>query len=305
MTSRRYLHAPALPQRSALIRSAALCVTLVGACSADAGMRNAELDICRYEVAFADEFDDLSIASRELKGKRWTAHTPWNGDFGDAVFSNPRPDGRPFAVSDGKLRITAFRDEAGRWRSGLIAAGDASGAAHGVKYGYFEARMRLPPGPGTWPAFWLMSPEDPPGKSNPSIEIDVVEYYGHMTDRYVATWHVWYPKPEKEKTRSEGEKIRIPDQSLVGGFHTYGVRVEPQTMTFYLDRKPVWQAPTPPELKTPLYPLVNLALGSGYSIENTPDPSVLEVDYVRVYRPRAPGKPGGCDQPSASSDHAN
>lgn len=292
--SRRLPPTRSLPLRSAIARSAALSVMLVGACSADAGMRDADLDICGYEVAFADEFDDLSIGSRDLKGYRWTAHTPWNGDFGDAVFSNPRPEGRPFEARNGKLRITAFRDERGRWRSGLIAAADASGAGQGIRYGYFEARMRLPPGPGTWPAFWLISLQKVSTK-DPRIEIDVMEYYGHMTDRYFATWHVWYFNSEN-KTRSEGEKVRIADQSLVGEFHTYGVRIEPRTMTFYLDRKPVWQAPTPPELKTPLYPLVNLALGSGYSIENTPDPSVLEVDYVRVYRPRAAGEPGKCDK---------
>lgn len=293
--SQRHPFARSLPRPSVTARSAALCVMLVGACSADAGLRNADLDICRYEVAFADEFDDLSIGGRELKSNRWTAHTPWNGDFGDAVFSNPRPGGRPFDVRDGKLRITAFRDEGGRWRSGLIAAADASGAGHGVRYGYFEARMRLPPGSGTWPAFWLISLQKV-SAPDPRVEIDVMEYYGHMTDRYFATWHVWYPKQENVKPRSEGDKIRVADQSLVGKFHNYGVRIEPRTMTFYLDRKPVWQAPTPAELKTPLYPLVNLALGSGYSIENTPDPSVLEVDYVRVYRPRATGEPGKCDK---------
>jgi hypothetical protein len=61
--------------------------------------------------------------------------------------------------------------------------------------------------------------------------------------------------------------------------------VAPDSVTYYLDRRPVWQQPTPPELRTPLYPLVDLALGSGFSIENTPDPSVLQVDYMRVYRP--------------------
>lgn len=281
---------------TAIVRSAALSIVLVGACSADANREDANLkdtalDICKYELAFADEFDDLSLGHRELNGKRWTVHTPWDGDFGDAMFSDPRPNGRPFAIKDGKLHISAFRED-GRWRSGLLAAADASGAGYGVRYGYFEARMRMPPGPGTWPAFWLISLQKVATRK-PRVEIDVIEYYGHRTDRYWVNWHVW---PNSGKSRSGGSKIPVADKSLVEAFHTYGVRIEPKKMTYYFDRQPIWQTPTPKELKTPLYPLVNLALGSGYSIEDTPDPSVLEVDYVRVYRPRSKGALPECDQ---------
>jgi hypothetical protein len=60
-----------------------------------------------------EDFHDISIASRILNGKRWIAHTPWNGDFGDAVFADPGPNG-PFSLKDGALQITARRDRAGR-----------------------------------------------------------------------------------------------------------------------------------------------------------------------------------------------
>jgi beta-glucanase (GH16 family) len=243
------------------------------------------LNLCGYQLAFSDEFDDLSISARNLEGKRWTAHTPWNGDFGDAAFANPAPDG-PFSISDGVLRITAKKDERGRWRSGLIAAADASGNGHGMRFGYFEARMKLPPGPGTWPAFWLVSLM-PASDKRPRVELDVIEYYGHRTDRYHVTGHVWYTGADKKKTRHDGSAVKVEDGSLVQAFHTYGVLVGPDKITYYLDRRPVWQQPTPVELQTPLYPLVNLALGSGYPTEATPDPSVLEVDYVREYRPLA------------------
>ena len=150
--------------------------------------------------------------------------------------------------------------------------------------------MRFPPGPGTWPAFWLISLQ-PVAESGPRVEIDAVEYYGHATDEYHYAWHVWFKGKDEHLSRSGGGKVAVPDGALVDGFHTYGVLVEPRTTTFYLDRKAVGQAPTPPELTTPLYPLVNLALGSGYPIDKTPDPSVLKVKYVRMYA----GKPGRCD----------
>lgn len=270
----------------------ALALLLHPGCSAGQAIEPEQLDLCEYEIAFADEFQELAIAPRKLEGgARWTAHTPWNGDFGDAILSDPRPDW-PFASVAGVLQITAHRDDDGRWRSGLIAAADASGAGHGVQYGYFEARMKFPPGPGTWPAFWLMSLQ--PAQQTPKIEIDVVEYYGHMTDKYFTTAHVWYGGKDEHLTRHEGQRLSVPAGSLTGDFHRYGVRVDAQNITYFLDGEAMWRQPTPKEHKAPLYPLVNLALGSGYPTDKTPDPSTLEVDYVRVYRPATGEAKAGC-----------
>lgn len=144
--------------------------------------------------------------------------------------------------------------------------------------------MKFPSGPGVWPAFWLMSLQ--PARQTPKIEIDAVEYYGHMTDKYFVTGHVWYGGKDEHRTRHDGKRLSVPAGSLATGFHRYGVRVDANHITYFLDGEAMWQQPTPEEHKAPLYPLVNLALGSGYPIDKTPDPSTLEVDYVRVYRPR-------------------
>jgi hypothetical protein len=248
------------------------------------------LDLCEMKPVFMEEFDTESIASRVIGPARWIAHTPWNGDFGDAAFADPGPGG-PFSVQGGMLRITASKTPDGHWRSGLIAAADAAGHGPGVQYGYFEARMKLPPGPGTWPAFWLGSQQvaNAPG---PSIELDVIEYYGHATASYNAAVHVWYQPPGT--STQDVHTVAVPDRSLVEQFHRYGVRVSPQTLTFYFDGLPMWQVATPPELRKPLYPLVNLALGSGFPVDKTPNPSVLLVDYVHVYSLDPGGRGARC-----------
>lgn len=244
---------------------------------------------CALRPVFIEDFDKLSVAAHRIGPARWTAHTPWGGDFGDAVFIDPTAKG-PFKVENGILSITATKDENARWTSGLLAAADPRGGGIGVTYGYFEVRMKFPPGPGTWPAFWL-APLQPTGNTDSDVEIDVIEYYGQFTDGYRATVHVWYQ--DKAKTRGDGTVIHVANGSLVDTFHTYGVDVSPTTLTFFLDRRPVWAYPTPPEHDTPMYPIVNLALGSGWSIAKTPDPSVLLVDYVHVYG-RPAGPPEGC-----------
>lgn len=263
-----------------------------------AGTRAAEPGkSCELRPVLLEEFDEETapnrrietIAAARLGPARWTAHTPWNGDFGDAQFLNPHPNG-PFSMKDGILSITARKNSDGKWTSGLIAAGDSTGAGYGTRYGYFEARMKMPPGPGTWPAFWLV-PLKVPGTSDINVEVDVIEYYGHDTSSYQSVLHVWYK--EKDKSRGQNERIYFPENALIDDFHTFGVDISPQAIVFFRDGKKVWSQPTPPELDGPLYPLVNLALGSGYPIDKTPNPSVLQVDYVHVYA-RDAGPPEGC-----------
>jgi beta-glucanase (GH16 family) len=189
--------------------------------------------------------------------------------------------------------ITASRNGGERWRSGLIAAADGSGAGWGVQYGYFEARMRMPPGPGVWPAFWLSSlkPQSDPA---PGIEIDVVEYYGHATDAYSSSLHVWYKGADKNRSTHLVHHTPVAAGSLSDDFHNYGVRVSPDEITYYFDGGEVWRQPTPAELKTPLYPLVDLGLGSGFPIDKTPDPSELAVKYVHLYSYDPEGRASRC-----------
>lgn len=240
----------------------------------------AALDMCGMAPSFFEDFADFRVASRDLRGVNWTAHTPWNGDFGDARFADPGPGG-PFSVSGGALHITARKGRDGRWQSGLIAAADGTGRGHGVRYGYFEARMRMPAGPGTWPAFWLGA-QRPASDKRPSLELDVIEYYGKFTDGYHVSYHLWTGNKATES--HTGSIITVPRESLVREFHDYGLKITPRTIGYYFDRRLVWQTATPKEHVYDMYPIVNLALGSGYPIDQTPDPSVLDVKYVHVFR---------------------
>ena len=243
---------------------------------------------CGLRPVMLERFAEDSIASNHVGPARWTAHTPWNGDFGDARFADPGP-GSPFSVRDGVLTITASKEPNGRWKSGLIAAADASGAGTGARYGYFEARMQMPPGPGTWPAFWLAALK-PASQKDGNVEIDIVEYYGQFTAAYRNTVHVWR---NGKDTLGEGHEVKVSDGALVDDWHNYGVDISPKKIVFFFDGKEVWQTPTPPELDSPMYPIVNLALGSGWPIDKTRNPSMLHVAHVYVYA-RDGEPPDGC-----------
>jgi hypothetical protein len=244
------------------------------------------LDLTGYHVTFNEEFDDLSVSAwgpAGPQGTRWIAHTPWRGDFGDARFTDPRP-GFPFTVKGGLLRIEA-RKENGRWRSGLLSAVDPNGNGFKQQYGYFECRAKFPKGPGTWPAFWLMglkSLKGLPGNTGPRVnpEVDVVEHYGHWPWRYHYVLHQWGRGGAGSK--HEGKRFFI--LGMEEDFHTYGVMIDEQDIVLYFDGVELHREKTPECVKTPLFPLVNLALGPGWPTDKTPDPSHMFVDYVKVWQ---------------------
>lgn len=253
--------------------------------------REPTLDLDGYKLVFEEDFSKPLDVSAWGPGTRWIAHTPWAGDFGDARFMDPTPaETSPFSITDGVLCIEAKKSEEyiesdrykRPWRAGLLASCDPKGDGFALQYGYFEARMKMPPGPGVWPAFWLMSAydrKDPNAGKDGAVEVDVVEYYGHFPSTYRTALHVWQPGPH----HGSGSLITTRKDEPSTGFHNYGVLVEKDFMTFYFDGVEIWKQPTPKEHNKPLMLLVNLALGSGYSVEHTPNPSRLYVEYVRAY----------------------
>lgn len=273
-------------RQSCLVLSltASLFLSVQGCAVAEDGKA---IDLCQFKKVFADDFNDLSVSANSNATTRWSAHTPWNGDFGDAQFVNPvtmfadQDKNGPFTVKNGILTITARKQENGKWTSGLLSSVDATGAGFKQLYGYFEARMKLPPGPGVWPAFWLNS-YGPKGDTSPGLEVDQLEYYGQFPDGFHSGWHLWMGSSGQ---KDQGAEVitKVPSGSLAEDFHVYGVDVEKDWIRYYFDGKEIYNVKTPEEHKKPLMILVNLALGSGWPIDKTINPSRLEVDYVHAY----------------------
>lgn len=240
-----------------------------------------QIDIAKFDMTFDENFDKLDVSAWGENGSRWIAHTPWNGDFGDARFTDPA-DGFPFTVDRGILRIEARKGQDGKWRSGLLASTNPKGQGFSQQFGYFEARMKLPPGKGVWPAFWLIGID----RSKYTAEIDVLEYYGRVPWEFSSGYHIWRQSHGGQNSTG-GHWTTVENGTLSSEFHTYGVEITPEKTTIYLDRKSIWSFDTPREFHMPFYPLVNLALGSGWPIDETPNPSYLLVDYIHVYKPKA------------------
>ena len=268
---------PWSPTRRGLFSAAfgAACALFGGSMAAHAGDTGDTLDIASMTLTFEDNFDTLSV-SPWGPGTRWIAHTPWSGDFGGAIFSNPKGD-FPFKTENGMLRITAARDGKGQWRSGLLASVDPKGNGFSQQYGYFEMRARLPDGPGVWPAFWLIGKD----RSTSTAEIDVLEYYGDKPGAYSATVHVWH---RNGKHDSDYSRINVFGSASPSDLHTYGVKIDSDFIRMYFDGKFVWKTKVLPEQRQPMYMLVNLGIVEGVTNMVASDPSFMFVDYVRAYQ---------------------
>jgi beta-glucanase (GH16 family) len=255
-----------------------LVVLAMGALPGQPSVAQEPLNINAYQLTFEENFDSLDVSTWGENGSRWIAHTPWNGDFGDARFTDPAP-GFPFTTDQGILKIEARKGADGTWRSGLLSSVNPKGEGFSQQFGYFEARMKLPPGKGVWPAFWLIGLD----RTKYTAEIDVLEYYGRAPYEFSMGFHIWRQSQGGENTTGGNWKT-VPEGSLNNEYHTYGVDIQADKTSFYLDRQFIWSFDTPKEFHMPFYPLVNLALGSGWPIDETPNPSILLVDYIHVYQ---------------------
>ncbi len=236
------------------------------------------IDLSGYTPSFDEDFSTLDISAYG-PGTRWIAHTPWNGDFGEAVFDNPGPKSA-FSLTPNGLNITAYKDADGKWHSGLLC----SKSAHGVgprgfaqQYGYFEMRAKLPSGHGVWPAFWLVGTND----TGPAPELDVMEAYGAFPENFRSTEHIWINNVDHLHL---GHPVTVLKGILSRQFNTYGILIEPQTTTFYFNRVAYWTTPTLPAFRQPMAVLVDLALGGGWPIDGLQSPQVMQIQYIKVYR---------------------
>jgi hypothetical protein len=246
-------------------------------------------------LLYAEEFHHPVSTSRSGDGALYASaksSSTGSDDFGDAIFADPSQGlGNMATVDDQYLamnvepRPESFADPQGWNRQhigAMLASARTGGSGLSAQYGYFEARMYAPAMPGTWPAFWLL-PSDNLAEKQPVVaEIDGVELYGHDPESSCSTTHSYFEGKDTGKVQC-GRRFDSEQKALA--WHTYGVDVLPDVNVFYIDGKEIARAPQVDGGASPMFFLVNLALGGGWPIELGPvqNRASLYVDYVRVY----------------------
>jgi beta-glucanase (GH16 family) len=163
---------------------------------------------------------------------------------------------------------------------------------HSWKYGRMEIRAKVPPGKGTWPAFWMLGDDHETNKWPKCGEIDILEYLGRDSTRVHATVHY---ADSLGKHQQQGNAPEVAKQ-VADGFHIYAVEWDNKGMTFYYDQMKYYYFDYKKMIGNDgkvfndkkFYILLNLALGAKGDWGGPQDDSILPakyyVDYVRVYQ---------------------
>lgn len=239
-----------------------------------------------YELVWQEEFNESATGLPDTK-KWWyeTAEPGWVNNELQTYIAGRKGDIVTADVSDGTLKIRAIK-EGNRVYSARVNTNE------GWTYGYFEARLKLPKGKGTWPAFWMM----------PTVwsgwpeggEIDIMEHVGCVPTEVSSSIHckAYYHAIGTQKTAAK--KI----STVMDEFHIYALEWTPEYIKTYVDgvqlfhynpdnypkgrNADTWPFDKPFQLK------LNLAWGGDwggmYGVDDSCLPATYEIDYVRVFQ---------------------
>ena len=87
----------------------------------------------------------------------------------------------------------------------------------------------------------------------------------------------------------------MPAHLLSTRFNTFGVDIEPDETTYYLNRQAVAALRTPDEYKGQFYVLADLALGGGWPLTSLKSPQSMDIAWIRAYRRTHPISPRQAD----------
>lgn len=190
-------------------------------------------------------------------------------------------------VSGGTLKIIA-KEEAFGGRDYTSARLRTINTAD-FTYGRFEASIKMPVGQGIWPAFWMLSTDQPYGFWPQSGEIDIVELLGQEPDQIHGTIHYGPAWPNNQST---SEAYRLNSGTFADNFHEYAVEWDEDEIRWYLDDI-LYSTKTIADVSPNNWPfdhefhmLLNMAVGGnwpGPPDATTTFPQTMEVEYVRVY----------------------
>ncbi|MEY4348101.1 MAG: hypothetical protein RIS43_520 [Actinomycetota bacterium] len=157
------------------------------------------------------------------------------------------------------------------------------------KYGRVEARIKMPAGVGTWPAFWMLGANLDTVGWPESGELDIVEMRGADPTIVFGTAH------GPGYNGSEGSQIgnvTYSNTPLSAGYHVYAIEWTPNSVNWYFDNvkyHTITRSSVSPReyvFNREFFIILNLAMGGTFAGELDPNlgRTSMYVDYIRYYK---------------------
>lgn len=249
-----------------------------------------------YELVWSDEFN----TGDQLDATKWQWED-WAAGHVNHEKQTYKPgteliDGKHTTeLKDGSLVINCFKGSDGKYYSGRINAQSGS-SVNGWRYGYIEARIKLPKGKGTWPAFWMMpSGVDWSSETWPTCgEIDIMEEVGVDPNQTSSSLHAI------GHNHTNGTQVTAArfTEGAEDDYHIYAIEWNNNRITTYVDGQVLLNYTNDHKgyvnwpYDKPYYIILNLAWGGdwgGYAgTDDSALPTAMLVDYVRVYQKTLP-----------------
>ena len=256
------------------------------------------------KLLWSDDF--LGQAGSQASSTSWTprfcGHAASNG--GGTCHNNEHQYYIPEAIAqdgsaDGNLIITTKRITQPPKNAGICYVGlcsftsgrlDTQGKIS-FKYGFIEARIKMPVGSGNWPAFWMLGDNINQVGWPYSGEMDIVEIH---SDRPTITTSATHFSATDTPNTCCGNHRFVFDEKTVGvdvssGFHTYAIAWLPDSISYYFDGRIVGEATRSRvsgkwAFNEKFFLILNNAVGSfGGSWANLQS-STMSIDWVRSYQ---------------------
>lgn len=172
--------------------------------------------------------------------------------------------------------VTDAYGQAHAYTAGMISSRNR----FAFKYGYMEARIKVPKGRGFWSSFYALAVD----RRSLVPEIDVEEILGNDTTLAYLTQH--YETAPGVGGEFQGQVVQPQDFSL--GWHTFGVDWRPDALVWYVDGVERFRSAQnlPAE---PMTLLAGLSVGANWNGNQQPDaatifPNTLDIDYIKVWQ---------------------
>lgn len=145
-------------------------------------------------------------------------------------------------------------------------------------------KAKLPGGPSTWPAFWMINDYCNNWDSRctyggvRAFENDILEQYNTAISYWHITQHLYNP----HVIPYQQPYTKLPFD-MSAGYHTYGVLWTATSLTYYADGVQYYTTPNP-GMNGRAYMIVNLGMGPNGIQPGTKNPSDYDIAYVRAYQ---------------------